>query len=261
MADMNATEQLGEILNISTEAVKLVAKLEVSFEAHAPLVTHAFLIRQIEFGYSVKLLIDHGLYPGAAIAARTMLEGASALHWVLVTGLEGNGDIKEQEKRAGRWRGFAWVEDKQFTEDQRNFGIRPDPDLEERIEKGYTDFLNTFKKPPKKFKSGWKLDDSGKSIEVIDYFQKELPEDIKDEPYKLYQRLSSYVHWSPHAFNLRFSEDKNRWQPVYPPSSKVKQISLLASISLAITTNLAASYFELSILPDVDRYIQNFPES
>lgn len=259
MAEICATQQLNDILDISSRTANLVTKLKVNFESHAPLVTHAFLIRQIELGNSVRLLVDHRLYPGAAIVARSMLEGASALHWVLVTGLQGDGDIEEQEKRAGRWRGFAWAEDKRFVKDQRKFGIKPNPESETRIEEGYAEFLKTFEKPPKKFENGWRLDDLGKSVKVMAHFQKELPECIRDEPYKLYQRFSSYVHWSPYAFSSRFNKD--RWQFGYLPPNKVKQISFLASISLAITTYLAALYFELPVLPEVEKYLQNFPES
>lgn len=206
MSLSDSVRKLDHILEIAARAERLVADKKVDFEKNGPLLTTAFLTRQLEYGASIKLLVDKKMYPSAAIIARTMLEGSASLFWALRTRLDGDADLEEQEKRAGRWRGFISVEEKKFIEEKEKYGSPIDPETKRRVTEQFDKYGKSFSNEPKNFYNGWKLGDDGKPVNVIEYFQEELSKEMREQPIKLYRSLSAFIHWSPWAFNLMYGD-------------------------------------------------------
>ncbi len=246
---MKIHDSLREFIGIADRTLNEIAALPIDFYDHASLCAYAFLHRQTEFARSVSLLINADLHSGAALTARTMLEGAMTLHWVLL------GSEQHRERRAKLWRAWAWAEDKQKLEHSARFGYAVSQDQIARVEKELATFTELFKREGKLHDS-WVIDEAGRKLTKWDLFEahrKAYPA-ANTDAYPFYKNLSAYVHWSPGGFDVAFAKDN--WEFREASDKEVKTALSLSVISLGMVLNLTTAYFELSVLAETKAFLR-----
>jgi hypothetical protein len=245
---MQIHDSLRELIGIAGRALNEVAVLQIDFYDHASLCAYAFLHRQTELARSVSHLIDADLHPGTALIARTMLEGAMTLHWVLLD------SEQHRERRAKLWRAWTWAEDKQKLKHSARFGYSASQEQIARVEKELANFTELFKREGKLHDS-WTIDEAGRKLTKWDLFEshKKAYPAAPVDAYPLYKDLSAYVHWSPGGFDV--VPVKDNWEFRQASDKKVRAALALSILSLGMVLNLTAAHFELSVLAETKDFL------
>jgi len=106
---------------------KLVYKQRFSDDDHLAFMILVFLLKLIEQARTVRILVRKGAGRDAELVSRSMLEAMASLLWA----------ARKPDDRAFQWRGYAYIEDYRFMEQQRASGVS----IDTATEKAIVDFL------------------------------------------------------------------------------------------------------------------------
>ncbi len=193
-----------------------------------------FLERELEYATSVKQLVEVGQFASTAIIARTMLEGAACLHWVM--------ESENPWGRAVKWNEFVYHESLKALDER------------EPADKDLTN-IYTIKREAQKLKEigksfkerRWTTDEQGRVWSAREILQEFVEsEHHKKFVYAHYQDLSAFVHWSPKAF------------PVSPQKLIIEELVITKlPEGFVLTTVATARLSLLSVVIFVDNHFNS----
>jgi len=173
-------------------------------EDHFGLMVQVFLKRQIEHTESLLLLLDNKREFDAQLITRSMMEGLAQLFWT----------AKDSQKRALRWRSYAFVDRWRVLQRRLALGEPVDNAELSNVETGLAQYgkIHMTTKALKKLKQGKTLpkDPYHKSW-VGETRPRDIFADVGGELIylHLYTSLSAWHHWSPGALDRIIASIEN----------------------------------------------------
>lgn len=172
-------------------------------EDHLGFMALCFLSKQIEHMNSILILVDNEQGRDAELIARSMIEGLGQLLWA----------ANDAQRRALRWRAFAWIHDWRTMNAQISAGEPVDQNRRAEINTALAQYGDQFLTrcarrrrqtgmplPPDPYCQNW----TGHNYsQILDWIQGGLLRQ------KLYKPFSAWHHWSPGGLGVAIVRDRN----------------------------------------------------
>jgi len=190
-------------------------------EDHFGFMALCFLSKQIEHISSILILVDNEQGRDAELIARSMIEGLGQLLWA----------ANDAQRRALRWRAFAWIHDWRTMNAQNAAGEPVDQNRRAEINTALAQYGDQFltRRARRHRQTDMPLPSDPYCQNWTGHNYSQILDSVQGQPLrqKLYKPFSAWHHWSPGGLGAAIVRDCNG--VTFPPPSPAASATALAT--------------------------------